>query len=323
MNDRAWQGFSRETIEVARVADTLDALVIGAGPAGLTAAIYLARFRRRLCVVESGESRAAWIPRSHNLPGYPEGIEGPVLLQRLRAQAERHGVAIRTARAEALEKRDGLFLATLATGETVQARKVVLATGVVDNEPRLDAFRDGVRKGLVRICPICDGYEAIGAQIAVIGDSGKAVREALFLKTYSDALTVIHVGAPEALGEDERRQLVQAGIALIETPIDAVEMEDERIAALDFGKGQVCRFDLLYSAMGTTPRAALAWRLGAEADAAGCLRVGEHQETSVAGLYAAGDLVRGLNQIAVGEAEAAIAATDIHNRLTKDALTPP
>ena len=301
------------------MAEPLDALVIGAGPAGLTAAVYLGRFRRSFQVIDSHESRAAWIPRSHNLPGFPDGCGGEELLERLRSQARRFGTQVLSGSVESLERRDGHFLATLATGETLSARKVLLATGVVDTEPELDAFRDGVRKGLVRVCPICDGYEAMGADIAVFGEGEKAVREAMFLKTWSDRLTVIHLGAPEALDAERRRQLADAGVELIETPIDDVLIEQDRITALDLGRGRIRRFDLVYSALGSSPRAALAWRLGAEADPAGCLRVNAHQETSVPGLYAAGDLVRGLNQIAVAEAEAAIAATDIHNQLRKHA----
>ncbi len=300
------------------MAELLDALVIGAGPAGLTAAVYLGRFRRSFCVLDSGESRAAWIPRSHNLPGFPDGCVGEELLESLRRQARRYGAEVSRGSVENLGRRDGVFLATLETGETLSARKVLLATGVVDAEPELDAFREGVRKGLVRVCPICDGYEAAGADIAVIGESDKAVREALFLKTWSDRLTVIHIGPPEALDGESRSRLAEAGVELIETPIQTVVIETDRIAAFDPRQGGIRSFDFLYSALGSSPRAALAWRLGAEADPAGCLRVNAHQETSVPGLYAAGDLVRGLNQIAVAEAEAAIAATDIHNHLRDD-----
>jgi len=304
------------------VAEPLDVLIIGGGPAGLTAAIYLARFRRRFRVVESHESRAAWIPRSHNLSGFPDGIGGEELLARLKAQAERFGAVIERGRVETLHGNDGRFVATLATGETVMASKVILATGVVDNAPEFEAFRDGVRKTLIRICPICDGYEAIDRNIGVIGHGEKAVREALFLKTYSHALTVIHLGEPSAMSEANRARLAREGIDLIETSAEAVELGDDGVLAFDLGEGRTRRFDLIYSALGSSPRADLAWKLGATADPAGCLQVNAHQETSVRGLYAAGDLVRGLNQIAVAEAEAAIAATDIHNRLTGPSLTP-
>lgn len=302
--------------------EPLDALVIGAGPAGLTAAVYLGRFRRRFLVVDAGESRAAWIPTSHNLPGFPDGCGGEELLGRLRAQAERFGAQIRKGRVEALERREGVFEAVLEGGERIAARKVLLATGVIDSEPKLDAFRDGVRRGLVRICPICDGYEATDKRIGVIGDSEKAVREAQFLKTYSSDLAVIHVGEAE-LDAASRRTLGVEGIELIETPIEGVLLEADDVVAMDFGKGEVRRFDTIYSALGSTPRATLAWDLGTDADPAGCLRVNEHQETSIKGLYAAGDVVRGLSQIAVAEGEAAIAAVDIHNRLSTEALTRP
>ncbi len=302
--------------------EPLDALVIGAGPAGLTAAVYLGRFRRRFLVVDAGESRAAWIPTSHNLPGFPDGCGGEELLGRLRAQADRYGAQIRKGRVEALERREGVFEAVLEGGERIAARKVLLATGVIDSEPKLDAFRDGVRRGLVRICPICDGYEATDKRIGVIGDSEKAVREAQFLKTYSSDLAVIHVGEAE-LDAASRRTLGVEGIELIETPIEGVLLEADDVVAMDFGKGEVRRFDTIYSALGSTPRATLAWDLGTDADPAGCLRVNEHQETSIKGLYAAGDVVRGLSQIAVAEGEAAIAAVDIHNRLSTEALTRP
>ena len=299
-------------------AEPLDALVVGGGPGGLTAAIYLARFRRRFLVVENGESRLSWIPRTHNHPGFPDGIEGPVLLQRMREQAERYGAQIRRATVDGVRREDGLFIATLDSGEEIAARKLLLATGVVDNEPKLPAFFQAVRKGLIRICPICDGYEVTDQAVGVIGDGDKGAREALFLRIYTDRLTVIHVGAPQNLSQESREKLAAAQIEVIETPIEQVVIEHDRIAALDFGEGRQVRFDSVYSALGSTPQWRLAEGLGAETDPAGCLHVGGHQETSIEGCYAAGDLVRGLNQISVAEGEAAIAATDIHNRLTAE-----
>jgi thioredoxin reductase (NADPH) len=298
--------------------ETLDALIVGGGPGGLTAAIYLARFRRRFLVVEHGESRLSWIPRTHHHPGFPDGVEGPVLLRRMREQAERYGAQVRRAKVEAVRREDGLFVASLDSGEQITARKLLLATGVIDNEPNLPAFFQSVRKGLIRICPICDGYEVTDQAVGVIGDGDKAAREALFLRIYTDRLTVIHVGAPQNLSDESRGKLAEAGIDVIETPIEQVVIEEERIAALDFGEGRQVRFDSVYSALGSTPRWRLAQSLQAETDPAGCLHVGEHQETSIGGCYAAGDLVRGLNQISVAEGEAAIAATDIHNRLTAE-----
>jgi thioredoxin reductase (NADPH) len=303
--------------------ETLDALVIGAGPAGLSAAIYLSRFKRSFVVVDAGESRLGWIPRTHNHPGYPGGVVGRELLDRIRTQAEGYGAEIVQGCVEALQRDGDIFVASLADGRAIRARKVLLATGVVDSEPDLPAFAQSVKKGLIRICPICDGYEVQDMAVGVIGNSSKGAREALFLRHYSDRLTLIHVGVPETLPDEDRAKLADAGIDVIETPIGNVLVEDDRIAALDFGEGDLRRFDTLYSALGSTPRTGLATKLGAGADPAGCLQVNEHQETAVPGLYAAGDLVRGLNQISVAQGEAAIAATDIHNQLRQTPESVP
>jgi thioredoxin reductase (NADPH) len=301
--------------EGAPMADEiLDCLVVGAGPAGLTAAIYLARFRRTFRVIESGASRAAWIPRSHNHPGFPGGVRGKTLLARMRRQAETYGARIDPGRVEDLRRgEDGVFVADGSLGE-VRARTVILATGVLDNEPNLPGLDEAVARGLVRICPICDGYEVIGQRVGVLSHDAHGAAEARFLTTYSDRVTLIHVGGADALPPAERARLAQDGIAVVEAPVESVALENRRITALCFN-GAPREFDVIYSALGVTPRTQLAVKAGARLEPGGRLVVGDHQETSVPGLYAAGDVVRGLNQISTAEGEAAIAATDIHNRL--------
>jgi len=291
----------------------LDCVVVGAGPAGLTAAIYLARFRRRFQVIESGGSRAAWIPRSHNYPGFPEGVVGKSLLRRMRRQAERYGTEIVPGWVESLEPVRGGFRLTSESGP-ISARTAILATGVVDNAPEIPGLEDGVARGLVRICPICDGYEVIDQRVGVIGRDEHGAEEAIFITTYSDQVTFIHVGSAP-LPPETRAKLGKAGVEVIDGAIQGVVIEKRRITAFDFGAREPRRFDVVYSALGVTPRNQLAVRAGAKLDESGRLVVGEHQETSVPGLYAAGDVVRGLNQISVAEGEGAIAATDVHNRL--------
>jgi len=296
----------------------LDCVVVGAGPGGATAAIYLGRFRRRCVVIDAGESRATWIPRTHNHPGFPYGIGGKTLLRRMHHQAGRYGARIVRGLVEAVAPDDGGFRVELL-GRVVLARTVVLACGTVDKEPALPNVVDAIRAGLVRICPICDGYEVIGKAVGVIGDGPHGAREALFLTTYTDRVSLIHVAAPGALPAETRAELASAGVELIETPIERVILDRARISALCLGPGAPRRFDALYSALGCTPRTGLARGAGATMDGEGRLIVDDHQQTSVAGLYAAGDLVRGLNQISTAEAEGAIAATDIHNRLREAA----
>jgi len=303
---------------LAHAVNDPEVLIIGAGPAGLTAATYLGRFRRRTLVVDGGAPRACWIPLSHNMPGFPAGITGADILTRMREQAQEYGAVIAPGRVENLAQEGKGFVAEIE-GRAIRARAVLLATGVVDHHPDLPGVEQAVQKALVRICPICDGYEATDKAVAVIGHSDKGAREAAFMRTYSDRVTLIHIGPADALSR--RDELDRLGVELILAPLEAVELEQDRVTALTWG-GQTRAFDLVYSALGTSPNAELAKGLGVRLSGDGRLEVDLHQATSVPGLYAAGDVVRGLNQIAVATAEAAVAATDIHNRLRRiDGLT--
>ena len=292
----------------------LDCVVVGGGPAGLTAAIYLARFRRDFRVVESGDSRAGWIPRSHNHPGFPDGVRGPVLLARMRRQAERYGAQIVQGRVESLKPWRGGF--RVSTGADVfHARTVILATGVHDNAPPIPGLENGVARGLVRICPICDAYEVIGRRVGVIGLDEHAAREAEFLKTYSDDVAFIYVGPVGAMTPPTRTILEAAGIEIVESAIQHVVLKARRITAFDFGADAPRPFDVVYSALGVTPRIRLATQIGAQMGEDNCVVVDAGQQTSIPGLYAAGDVVDGLNQISTACGEGATAATNIHNRL--------
>jgi thioredoxin reductase (NADPH) len=284
--------------------DCYDAIIVGAGPAGLTAATYLARFRRKVLVLDGGPPRASWIPESHNTPGFPQGVGGAALLARMREQALRYGAVIEAARADRLERTPGGYTVLTESG-AIAAAFVLLATGVLDIKPDLAGLDGAIRRGLVRICPICDAFEAIDQRIAVLSHSDLGGREALFLRTYSQNVTLLNVGAP--LSDPAR--LKAAGVEVIDLDLTQVHLAQGEVIA----DGR--RFDCLYLAFGSEMESRLALRWGAEHDADGNLIVDAHQQTSLDRLYATGDVVRGLNQIAVAVGEAAIAATDIHNRL--------
>jgi thioredoxin reductase (NADPH) len=293
-----------------------DAIIVGSGPAGLTAAIYLARFRRRVLVVHDGTSRASWIPLSRNHPGFPEGIRGKVLLDRMRRQALRYDARFLRGSVAGLEQtRDG-FRATVG-GAQLRAKTVLLATGVIDYGPNLPHVQDAVRQGRLRICPICDGFEVQGQAVAVIGNDGRGVREAQFLKTYTDDICLLHIGEPGALSTDERAMLARDAITLIETSVHDIDFVEDGHKVVCHHRQGSHNFHAVYSALGTRPRSELAVALGAERSSDGRLVVDFHQQTSVAGLYAAGDLVHGLNQISTAEGEGATAATAMHNLLRR------
>jgi thioredoxin reductase (NADPH) len=303
--------------------DDLDCLVIGAGPAGLTAAIYLARFGRRFVVVDGGDSRAAWIPVSRNHAGFPEGVSGPALLRRMREQALRHGARFEFGAVRKLGRApEGGFVANMGD-RTIRAHAVLLATGVVDEEPGLPDIADAVRRGLVRQCPICDAYEARGQRVAIIGYGKCSLKEAMLLRGYTDDLTILTLGRPLEIPGDERDALDAAGVRVVEDPVERLTVEGDRIAGWTMGGGRPERFDTVYSALGRRVRSELAQALGAACDADGALEVDDHQRTTVPGLYAAGDVVRGLAQISVAMGQAAVAATTINNATDRPTFFPP
>lgn len=295
---------------------SFDVIIVGAGPAGLTAATYLGRFRRRVLVLDGGPSRANWIPESHNTPGFPEGVGGQALLARLHKQARLYGAEHRSARADSLTRTaEGFALSINGPGQetdTVQARFVILATGVIDRLPDLPNIEAAIRAAQVRMCPICDAYEAIDQRIAVLGDGDLGAREAMFLTTYSSRVTLLLLGPMSSLSDP-------AALAAHGVEVLAVTQSDVSVG----GDAVVVRlpnqpprpFDCLYLALGCETQNRLSMRWNARHDAEGNLIVSAHQETSIEGVYAAGDIVRGLNQIVVASAEAALAATDIHRRL--------
>jgi thioredoxin reductase (NADPH) len=292
----------------------LDSVIVGGGPAGLTAAIYLARFRRRFRLVENGASRAALVPVSHNHAGFPEGIRGTALLERMRAQALRYDADIRQGTVGAVS-RDGDGFSVAIDDTVLRARTILLATGVVDIEPELPDISAALRHGLIRYCPVCDGYEVTGHKVGVIGHGSSGLGEAIFLRTYTDDITLMSFGEPLNLTDEEMRRAAEAAIKLVDAPVASLAMEADAIRSITMCDGIVHGFDTIYSALGTRPRSVLAGQVGAALTGQGCITTTTHQETSVEGVYAAGDIVKGLNQISVAMGEAAIAATAIHNRL--------
>jgi len=288
----------------------VDAIVIGAGPAGLIAGTYLARFRRSVIVLDGGPSRALWIPESHNTPGFPGGIGGRELVLRLRRQAETFGVQIVAARAEAIRPAEGGFEVG-ADGEAYAGRLALMATGLVDNKPDLPGLDAAILHGVVRMCPVCDAYEAVGKRIAVLGDGPLGLREARFLRGFSRDVVLLHVG--DSLGAEEIQDLARDGVAAAAVEFRGLAFAPDHVDAEVGGESQ--RFDCLYLALGCRMNSEIAVAVGAAHDEDLNLRVDDHQRTSVSDLYAAGDVVRGLNQITVAGGEAAIAATAMHNRL--------
>ncbi len=295
----------------------IDCLIVGGGPAGLTAAIYAARFRLSVLVVDEGRSRAALIACTRNHAGFPGGISGEDLLARMRRQALEYGVRIVTGRAEALTS-NGKIFSTTASGQEIEARSVLLATGVTNRRPPMDeAFhQEAVASGRVRYCPVCDGFEVTDQSVAVLGTGERGVKEALFLRAYTAAITLIAPLGRHDLTAAQVEALEEAGIARREGPVSSFSIEPTGLSFLCGAERLV--FDTAYPAMGSEVHSDLGAALGAETSEEGCLKVDAHQRTSHPGLYAAGDVVLGLDQISHAMGEAGVAATTIRNDLAAE-----
>jgi len=295
----------------------LDCLIIGGGPAGLTAAIYLARFRLDILVVDGGNSRAAWIPCSHNHAGYPDGINGKELLRLMREQAQKYGARIEGGRVTRLDRDDdGLFSADWGCGAQ-SARSVLLATGVTNRRPPMDPeiHDDAMARGLIRYCPICDGYEVTDKKVGVIGSGKNGVGEAIFLRSYTCDVTLIAPDKALDLSDEERRTLEEANVTLVDGPAEAIGVTESCIT-VDTAEGLIT-FDSVYPALGSDTHTVLGEMVGAKLADDGCFLCDLKMRTSVEGLYAAGDVVHGLDQISHAMGEGGQAATTIRNDLAE------
>lgn len=290
-----------------------DALVIGGGPAGLAAALYLARFRRGVIVVDAGDSRAVRIPRSHNMAGFADGVAGDKLIAIMRGQVQALGVGILNAEVTTIERTDSGFRALGPQG-WIDARTVLLATGASDVEPALDNIQRALDEGALRYCPVCDGYEASGCNVGVLCNSAAGVAEALYLRHFTPHLQLFVTSAEVRLDDAAKQQLTEAGIVLHAQPVSDLALVDGDVIVTT-GERRI-RCDSLYSALGMTIHNDLALALGAQIDDDGYLLTDRHQQTTIDGLYCAGDVARGLNQISVAIGAAATAASAMHLRLS-------
>jgi thioredoxin reductase (NADPH) len=294
-----------------------DCLVVGGGPAGLTAAIYLTRYHLSLQVIDAGKSRASWIPCTHNHAGYPGGISGKELLARMREQAQMYGASIDTARVTRLDKIEGGFRAEWGSG-SVTARTVLLATGVTNRRPHMDedVHDEALANGLIRYCPVCDGFEVTDKKVGVIGSGSRGVAEAVFLRGFTEDITLVAPHRAHELSDEDRAKVKEFGIHCVDGPCETVSVAQKCIT-LTTPYGEYS-FDSVYPALGSDTHTELAKQVGAEIAEDGTLPVDDHQRTSVPGLYAAGDVVKGLDQISHAMGEGGVAATTIRNDLAKE-----
>lgn len=295
---------------MAALDDCWDCLIIGGGPAGLTAATYLRRFHRNCLVVDAGESRARWIPESNNCPGFPDGIRGRRLLQRLHQHAESYGVTVEKGLVDRLAI-DGDGFRACAGARSWRARTVILASGIKDQLPPYAWVDEAVAQRALRLCAVCDAYEATDQRIGVYGCFDKLLSHARFLRTFSTQVLLL----PTDAGSEQDRQAAAAeGLTVL--PPGELEFDGKHVVhrAQD---GARTVLDAVYACLGSSTAAELVTAIGVQVNASGEIEVDRFQMTAVDGVYAIGDIVSGLNQIAVAFGHAAIAACHLHAGLPR------
>lgn len=268
----------------------LDTVIVGGGPAGLAGALTLGRVRRETLLIDSGEPRNAASPAMHNFLSR-DGMPPEELRAVARAQlAEYPSVRVRQAAVRAARgTRDGGFEVTLDGGETVRARRLLLATGLVDELPPIPGLRDAWGRAVLH-CPYCHGYEVRDAPLAALGSTPDRARMALHLTRLSGDVALCTNGE-SPLDADTRRKLADGGVELREEPIERVEEEGSSVR-LVFAEGRPLVRRAVFVQSRTRQRSALAAELGCSLLEDGIVEVDDFGRTTVAGVWAAGDMAR-------------------------------
>ncbi len=298
------------------VAMIYDIAIVGAGPAGLSAALYAARFCRSTIVLHNGDARALRIPKTNNAPGFDDGVAGPELMERMTRHAERYGAEFVKANVDRVGRTPTGFEIVSDEGANWSARALILATGLHLNQIDLphDMHEAAIRDGVLRYCPVCDGYEHRGKRIGVVGCDISGAGEALFLRQFSKDVTLLPNSDAE-LTAAECQDLDTASVKTVVSPIIEYRPGTREFEIFVEGRVEPYVFDVIYPALGVRPRNELVKMLGIDMTDDGNVADSAIQGTNVDGVYCAGDIVEGLDQISVAMGHGAIAATKAHNWL--------
>jgi thioredoxin reductase len=297
---------------------TREVIIVGAGPAGLSAALLLGRCRRRVLVVDAGEPRNQPSRALHGFLGR-DGSPPGELLAAGRAELRAYpSVELRHGRVLDARREDGGFEVELEGGGRARARKLLLATGIVDRLPAIPGLSPLFGTTVLH-CPYCDAWEVRDRRFGVYSEGSSGTRLALLMSQWTRDVILFGDGA-HAPDPHERELLARRGIAWRAGPIVRVEAEDGRLARVVVAGGEAVARDVLFFHAGKWPRSHLAERLGARVSAEGGVATGELEETCVPGLYVAGDASYDVLLAIVAAAEGAKAAFAINRELTQDQL---
>lgn len=295
-----------------------DAIIVGAGPAGLSAALILGRCRRRVLICDAGRPRNAM---SRGLHGFltRDGIEPAEFLSIGRAQLRPYDT-VEVRQIEVIDARrvaDG-FEIILQNEQRVFSRKLLLATGVVDDIPEIDGLAAFYGTGVFH-CPYCDGWEMRDKPLAVYGRGENGAGLALELTLWSRDL-VLCTDGPAQMSAEDRRGLARHNIPVREEKIARLEGSDGVLARIVFADGTSLARRGLFFSTGNRQGSGLPKKLGCKFTEQGCVHTGEYESTNVPGLYVAGDASRFVQFVIVAASEGAQAAVAINKELMREDL---
>jgi thioredoxin reductase len=296
-----------------------DVAIVGGGPAGLSAAIWLGRYLHSVVLVDSGDPRN-WETRGVNgFLGHP-GIRPAALRGMGRDEARTEGVELVDAVVATVERRDeDLFELALGDQTTLRAQRLLLAIGVRDVWPDIPGLENvyGVN---AHVCPDCDGHECMSKKVVVIGSGRKAVGLALNLTTWTSDIIICTNGEPANFDLAEYCEKLDAlNIPVLESKITRVEHSGTRVQSLAFANGLSLDADKIFFAIGQYPADDLGAQLGCDRDSGGHIIVDDAYHTSVRNCFAAGDIVPGPQLAIAAAGDGAIAALAIHKSLVPEA----
>ncbi len=295
--------------------NTYDAIVIGGSFAGLSAATYIARARRSVCIVDAGLPRNRFAAHSHGFLAQ-DGSDPAVILATARSQVRAYPTARFVAsRATDAQARDHGFTVALADGETLHAGRLVLAFGLSDDLPAIPGLAERWGASVIH-CPYCHGYEFSDRRLGVLASTPMSVHQAMLVAEWGPTTFYLNgQPAPEAsqLAELERR-----GIAIDPAAVIALHGDLPHLSAIELADGRVEPLDALYVGPRTRFNSDIAEQLGCalEEHAAGAfVRTDSLKETTVPGVYAAGDIARGAHSVAWACADGVTAGVAVHRSL--------
>jgi thioredoxin reductase len=291
----------------------LDAVIIGGGAAGLTAALYLGRFRRRVVVVDTGKQANRV---SHAAHGFftRDGTAPSELIRIGREQLRAYEtVSLQSNEVIEISPNEKHFSITLDDGSSLTTRKVLLATGLKDTLPSVPGIEQFWGTSVFH-CPYCDGWEMRDQPLAILDDGAHALHVAKLLRVLTADLVVCTNGG-SLLTEAERAALDTYGVQVIDTLIRQLEGNDGQVEAIVFADGQRLPRKAIFTGITSAQHAPFASQLGCEMLSEHLVKIDELGRTSVAGVYAAGDLATRFRQVAMAVAQGASAASGINTDL--------